>query len=191
MKQTLLFGGKLPDEVTVAGKSYPIYTDFHRWIQVEVLLFEEQGSFISKIPDLMHLCYPVLPDTLEEAIHGIADFYGGGRKVKKKCSKGRKQSLYSYVQDETLIYAGFYQQYGIDLAKENLHWWQFKALFEGLAEETLLLQVMRYRAVDIGKVKNSEEQRFYRRMKELYRLEDTRSGEEKEAATVSALAQLF
>lgn len=191
MKQTLLLKGELPNEVVVAGKHYPVYTDFRRWIQVEVLLFEEQGSFVSKIPDLMQLCYPLLPDTLEDAIYGIADFYSGGYGIKKKSSKGKMQSLYSYVQDEALIYAGFYQQYGLDLTKEDLHWWQFKALFEGLSEETQMLKIMRYRAVDIGAVKNPEEQTFYRRMKELYRLEDTRTEEEKEAATVSALAHLF
>jgi len=189
--QTLLLQGELPQCVTVAGKRYSIYTDFRRWIQIEVLLFEEQGSFVSKLPEMLRLCYPILPDTLEEAIHGITEFYSGGSKQKKKSFKGKGQALYSFVQDEALIYAGFYQQYGIDLVKADLHWWQFKALFEGLSEKTLMTQVMQYRAVDISSVKNPEEQRFYRRMKELYRLEDTRTEEEKEAATVSALAQLF
>lgn len=189
--QALLLRGELPQRVMVAEKSYSIYTDFRRWIQAEVLLFEQQGSFVSKLPELLRLCYPELPDTLDDAIYGIVEFYNGGKKQKKQVSKGKGQALYSYVQDEALIYAGFYQQYGIDLAKADLHWWQFKALFEGLSEKTLLAQVMKYRAVDISAVKNPEEQRFYRRMKELYRLEDKRTEEEKEAATVSALAQLF
>ena len=182
----------LPTTVCVGEKSYPVYTDFSHWIKLEVLLFEQEGSFVEKLPAILKLCYPTLPDTLEDAIHGIASFYVGGQKAEKKQKKNvKKPPLYSFLQDEGLIYAAFYQQYHIDLSVGKLHWWQFKALFAGLSEETLLVQIMHIRSIDISKFKNLEEKRFYRRLKEQYKLRDTRTEAEKEESLTEALSYLF
>ncbi len=185
-----LLENRLLNKVTVFGKTYEIYTDFRRWIQVETLLFEEKGDFVNKISALLSLCYPTLPETLEHAICGIAKFYAGDEISVKRSSSGKKP-IYSFVQDEVLIYAGFYQQYGIDLTKADLHWWQFKALLAGLSEETKLMQVLHFRSVDLSAIKNLEEKKFYRRMKDLYKLRDTRTKKEQQEAIAAALADLF
>ncbi len=182
----------LPTTVCVGEKSYPVYTDFKQWIQLEVLLFEQGGSFLEKLPAILKLCYPVLPDTLEDAICGIASFYAGGQKADRKGKKHvKKPPLYSFLQDEGLIYAAFYQQYHIDLLVSKLHWWQFQALFTGLSEETLLVQIMHIRSLDISRFKSPEEKQFYRRLKEQYKLRDTRTEAEKEEDLAETLSYLF
>lgn len=90
-----------------------------------------------------------------------------------------------------MIYAGFFQQYGLDLLTADLHWWQFKALLSGLSENTAFMQIMHYRSVNIAEVKNPKEKKFYRRMKELYRLQDNRTENEREAAISEVFAKLF
>lgn len=185
-----LWEKKLPKQVVVEGEVLPVYTDFRRWMQLENLLFESKGDFITKIPTILQLCYPELPKTLEQAISGIALFYSGGTTVGKG-KGGTQKRLYSFLQDGALIYAGFYQQYGIDLMVEDLHWWQFKALLTGLSEQTKLMKVMHYRAVDTTSLENPEEKRFYRKMKEIYRLPDIRTEEEKEEAISEAISALF
>ncbi len=168
-----LLSDSLPTWVTCGEKKYRIYTDFRRWVEVERILFEEEGSFLSKLPELLALCYPVLPENLEDAVLGMADFYAGGVKKKGTALERKGRQIYSFSQDAALIYAGFYQQYGIDLMKESLHWFQFKALLLGLDENTRFCKVVHYRSVDLSVVKNEEQKRFYQKMKQLYRLRKT------------------
>lgn len=191
MTEALLFGG-LPEGIFLGEKYYRIFTGFKTWMQVETVLFDKKGEFYTKLPELLRLCYPVLPDSLGEAVLGIATFYRG-ENSEDTLSEGKhkKKRLYSFKQDAALIYAGFYQQYGIDLTRADLHWFQFKALFEGLSENTQFSRVVGYRAVDISACKSEEKRRFYYTMKSLYRLKDHRTEEERERDAAVALSSLF
>ena len=40
------------------------------------------------------------------------------------------------------IYNSFMSYYHIDLLTTELHWWQFKTLFDGLGEETELMKII-------------------------------------------------
>lgn len=191
MLESILLG-KLPETVLCGDKEFLIYTDFRIWMQVETILFETEGEFYTKLPELLKLCYPVLPDTLEDAVSGMVRFYLGSEPkhvAENKEKRGRQ--LYSFKQDAPLIYAAFYQVYGIDLTKAELHWFQFKALFTALGEETKFAQVLGYRAVDVSAFKSKEKRQFYHTMKQLYRLKDRRTEEEKDAELQSAFEVLF
>ena len=187
-----LITGNLPEEIICSGKGYPVFTDFRAWIEIERVLFEKEGNFADKLPTLLTLCSRTLPETLAEAVNGMAAFYAGGAPryradKRKRCFR----RLYSFSQDASLIYAGFYQQYGMDLTKAQLHWFQFKALLAGLSEDTQFVRAMHYRAVDVSSLKSKEQRQFYRRMKELYRLRDYRSEAEREADVSKVLEDLF
>lgn len=101
---------------------------------------------------------------------------GGGRPRKSK-------QLISYIKDDALIYAAFLQQYGIDLADSEIHWHKFRALLDGLTEDTQLVKVMRYRSVKLGDVP-AEERKFYKDMQDFYSLEQISDAE---AEQLSAL----
>ncbi len=190
MELTIL-GGRLPDYVEVRGRRFHVKTDFRCWAQLEMLLFDAPGSFLEKLPELLKLCYVSLPESVSLAVEGMASFYVGP--VRQPGREGKKPSRpgYSFWQDEELIYAAFYQQYGIDLSCAELHWWQFKALLQGVGEDTRLFRVMQYRCMDTSQMKNVDEKRFYQRMKSMYRLFDNRSESEKEKEAAEALAALF
>ena len=71
-----------------------------------------------------------------------------------------------------LIYAGFLQQYGIDLQEEDMHWWKFMILLENLGADTRLNRIMEYRTVDTASKHLSKEQRkFYQAMQRYYGLD--------------------
>ena len=74
------------------------------------------------------------------------------------------------------------QQYKIDLQDiKYLHWWKFKAMFDGLNENTKMAEIMSYRAMDISKIKDKEEKKRYKNLQEAYSLPDMRTTEQKEA----------
>ena len=80
------------------------------------------------------------------------------------------------------------QQYKIDLNSiEYMHWWKFKALFEGLTENTQIVKIMGYRAMDLSKIKDKEEKKRYKKLQREYALPDDRTEEEKERDFADAL----
>ena len=80
------------------------------------------------------------------------------------------------------------EQYGIDLVSEDLHWFQFRALFLSLSEKTKMAEVMRIRAINISQVPKEERKR-YAKLKSLYALPDMRTNDEKESDFANAFWQ--
>ena len=67
----------------------------------------------------------------------------------EKPSTPSSPPLYDMREDEALIYAGFVQQYGIDLHKEHgrMSWWTFCTLFSGLTTDTNFGKVVELRGM--------------------------------------------
>ncbi len=72
----------------------------------------------------------------------------------------RGKRLFSYTIDYPYILSGFLRDYGIDLESvEYMHWWKFRALFEGLSDDTEIKQRIMYRGIDLSDIKNKEERK--------------------------------
>lgn len=163
-------------------------TDFRTSILFELLMQREDIKIKLKIRKTLELYYPDLSQVsdLETALEDIMWFYQCGKEKKtshknKKINNGKKDYIYSYEYDADYIYSAFMQQYKMDLTEiEYLHWWKFRALFEGLNKDTKIVEIMGYRAMDLSKIKDKKEKKFYKNMKELYALPDMRTTLQKE-----------
>lgn len=61
-----------------------------------------------------------------------------------------EQPVMDFAQDWDLIYAGFWQTYGIDLfVHRDMHWMQFSALLRGLPNGTRLADVIEIRQMEM------------------------------------------
>jgi hypothetical protein len=137
----------------------------------------------NKILLALNLFYKELPKDIKKGIDGILWFYSRGKTENKEKSneKSTRNNIYSFEHDAELIYSAFLSQYGIDLNEiDYLHWWKFKSLFEGLNEENKICKYMQYRSIDLSKIKDKEEKKKYKRLKQLCSLPDERTEEEKE-----------
>ena len=78
-----------------------------------------------------------------------------------------------YNKDAGAIYAGFLQQYNIDLTKERgkLQWNQFHALFDGLSEKTQIKQIIEIRQKPISDI-DKDDQADWLNAKAYYSLDD-------------------
>lgn len=164
-------------------KGLKIRTDFKESIKFELLMQDKQISEIDKLAIALNLYYYEKPENIEQAVEEMLWFYRCGKEVKTSQSKegNNQKQIYSYEFDAEYIYSSFMEQYKIDLNKSHMHWWKFKALFEGLNESTQITKIMGYRAIDLGKIKDKEEKTRYKKLKKLYSLPDMRTQEEKEA----------
>jgi len=160
-----------------------IRTDFKESIKFELLMQDNKISEVDKLAIALNLYYYEVPKNVEKAIQDMLWFYRCGKEIKTSQNKeeNKQKQIYSYEFDAEYIYSSFMEQYKIDLNTSHMHWWKFKALFEGLNENTQIVKIMGYRAIDLGKIKDKEEKARYKKLKKLYALPDMRTQEEKEA----------
>ena len=181
----------LPNELIICGKSCPIKNDFRTWIRVAGLINNMAFNDISVLNEILKLVFFELPPRLVDAIAAILEFYNP-KKGEGNCKAvGERKKVYDFYYDAELIYAAFWGQYNIDLSTRELHWWQFKTLFDNLSEETQFIKVVGYRSVNLETIKDKEQKKFYRRMKRIYKLPDNRTEEQKEQDMVDTLTGCF
>lgn len=175
---------KLP-QYTPSGLK--IRTDFRESIKFELLMQDNNITENTKIDLALNLYYSKKVENIELALKDIIWFYGCNRNKEnknenKKSDNSKIKQIYSYEFDDRYIYSAFKEQYNIDLNSIGyLHWWKFKALFEGLSEKTRIVEIMGYRSIDLSKIKDKEEKARYKKLKKMYDLPDMRTKEQKEA----------
>ena len=166
---------KLPVDVRIDGVLYKINSDYRASI-IFAKLIEEIENDEELVKKSLKLYYPIIPpqDFWDEAVNYIFWFYACGKNHEennKSKSTGSNKRIYDYEEDSAYIYSAFLSQYKIDLQDiDYLHWWKFKALFESLGEDNEIVKIMQYRAMDLSKIKDKEQKKFYKKMKELYKL---------------------
>ena len=167
---------KLPHQVEIGGVNYRINCDFRTSIKFELLIQESELSQREKILETLKLYFNDIPKDVDTAIERIVWFYscGNTHKAQKESTQseyvGINQRAYSFSYDKDYIFSAFYQLYGIDLTKEDLHWWKFKALFNSLTDECAFSKIMYYRTVEINSKMGREHQQRLRELKEIYAL---------------------
>ena len=177
-------------------------TDFRQWIKYEELMLKNNKKQSKEdkqemMINIFNLCFKDGLDVLnyidaEIAINQILWFFTMGGYEEKELPedeeidddvvKKKSKIIYSFTHDWGFIYSAFMQCYGLDLFETDLHWWKFKSLFDCLSEDTQFSKILGYRAKVINSKMSKEEKKFYRNMKRIYGLPDTRTEEEKETS---------
>ena len=191
-----MIASSLPHTVNVGGVAVAINIGHRAGIAFTSVLEDSSLSDEDKLSRALDIYYKdrdVARHDVSALIKAALDFYsydpaGHYGRTRAALNKGgdkprKTKQLISYVKDGALIYAAFMQQYGIDLADGELHWHKFRALLDGLTEDTQLVKVMRYRSIKLGDV-SAEERKFYRDMQDFYSLEQISDAE---AEQLSAL----
>lgn len=173
-------------------------TDFRIGMLFEMLMQDRNIDKQVKVIQAINLYYPH-PEQIkdfEKAFNDIIWFYtcgkseinvntqdNQGKETKmKKFNSQKDERIYDYEYDDGYIYSAFLQQYGIDLQEiKYLHWWKFKSLFDSLNKDTKIVEIMEYRAIDLGKIKDKEEKNRYKKLKKIYKLPDMRTEAQKES----------
>ena len=165
----------LPTFLKANGKKYQIKTSFKDWIEFEeiitredLILEEKQVFSLRKVlKDQVHK-NPI--EFLELFIKAV-EFCRCG--LPSVASDDNKKVL-DFKKDFWAIWADFKTYNGIDLKKEELHWWEFMSLFYSLPQSSQIKKRIEIRDLSLGeisKIKDNKTRREIRRMKELFSLE--------------------
>ena len=185
---------ELPQTVTIDNKEFPISTNFRTFILFEMLLSDNSLSDRRKMEEMINLFFvEETPERItEEVINSIIDFYRCGKQETRKQKAVRrtvknKKKVYDFECDDAYIYAAFVSAYNIDLNEiDYLHWWKFKALFNGLPSDCEFVKIMGYRAADTTAIKDNKERSRILKLQALYALPEHLTVEEK-AARIGAV----
>lgn len=162
----------IPNSVLIDGVEYEINSDFRTSMLFEMLMQDNNVGDKDKILRVLELYYPSVPNNIETALEQIMWFYRGGKEIftSSKKSNGRNSTqIYDFEHDDEYIYSSFLDQYGVDLQDiEYLHWWKFKAMFKSLKDDNMIVKIMGYRSVDLSKIKDKEQKKYYTDLKKLY-----------------------
>lgn len=182
----------LPKEITIDGIGYAVNTDFKVWIEIGDIISDKDCNPFEKAVNILKLCYTSsLPPTLDKALAGIMEFYCGKETSEKSTVSLSDVPVIDFSADFGFVASAFYHDYRIDLWEDPLHWWKFRDLFLGLSEENRIVKIMGYRGINIGEIENKEQKKFYRKMKALYKLKDTRSESKIEQDMLNKLSDIF
>lgn len=102
---------------------------------------------------------------------------------------------FDYEQDAEAIYASFLSEYNIDLLKQRgkLHWRQFKALFNGLSENSYMQRIISIRQRNLSEIEDAKTQQQLNDAKAYYSLDTPveNNAEQTQAQQTSALSAMF
>lgn len=129
-----------------------------------------------------------VPESLPLAVNGLCWFLSGGKRFQFKgfdnidLSDGEDiddefdslqskndEVRYDFDYDSNLIWSCMLTQYGVDISKEQIHWFKFLAMFEGL-NNTLLNDLMHYRTMDLSEYKDEKLRSKMAQLKEVSRV---------------------
>ncbi len=159
-----------PATVEVGGREVPVNADYRVMLRIDEL--PDGMPEAARGMRALQLFYGEVPADVDAAAARMLWFMQCGKKGGAADGGGKPaQPDFSFSHDGALIYAAFLEQYGIDLVDVPfLHWWTFRALLDGLSDGHLFCEVRRCRAMELGRVKDKEQQRYYREMKKRYAL---------------------
>lgn len=103
---------------------------------------------------------PVLQEQSVAAYGHMIEFYRAGEKAAESAAAEPDSApssglAFDYQCDAPYIVAAFQQAYGIDLTREKVHWFRFRALFAALPEDTLMAKIMSWRTMDLSEYEGS------------------------------------
>lgn len=184
-----------PTSVDVDGQLFPINPSFRVGISIELEILKEENP---DVVGLLNLFYPSgIPSNISAAFDAMLWFFRGEESKEETQEQAKKKGgrVYDFEIDSEAILASFLSAYGIDLSKDDLHWWAFRRLLFNLPSETLFMQRIRYRTADISKM-SKEEKKHYKKMRALYaikadRRREVQTVEERDAALIEKVRKRF
>lgn len=189
----------LPYTVEVDGLEYAIRYQADVMIRIAILIENNPSANTDDYGQAelawqqLQIFYPEIPRNAFLAMQRLIEFYSHTPEIavtrEPRKFDLQKPKNFSFKHDANIIYAAFLQQYGIR-GFSDIHWYEFKALMEGLTEECLFVKAMQFRSMKIPSKMPKDQKDYYRKMKRLYRLPDDRPQDVRDKDFASALMYL-
>jgi len=168
-----------PEYAKVNNKMYKINTDF----KVALRCSEVYNSNVRDEEKVLAIIYLLFgdeglnnPDDWEKLIEKAQIYLLCGKEPNND-----NEIDMDFEQDEGIIRASFYTDYQIkDVYQENLHWWYFNELLNGLTEKCALNRTRELRNFDTSKIKDTKAKNEIEKAKSEVRLRNVKKPTEEQ-----------
>ncbi|MBQ1792542.1 MAG: hypothetical protein II008_20375 [Oscillospiraceae bacterium] len=161
---------RIPTHITVSGRRYRIDTDFRNVMRMNEIM--RQTDLTDEARDWLALrCLmrhpPRRRDRQIEALKALHELL-----FSSKRGGVDEKKITDIEQDAELIFAAFLQEYGVNLWRDRLSWFEFTALLAGIAEGTRYSDILTIRARPMPKPTkwNGEEREWLAKAKAVHAL---------------------
>lgn len=170
-------GWELPEAVSIGGKPYRLCTDYRQILTIFSCLQQEHIPEFIRWHTALNLFYgrQIPEEDFQAAAEYFCWFANCGRE--EKADTGVR--LIDWEQDAQVIVADINKVAGQEIRRlPYLHWWTFLGWFHGIGEGGLSTLVNVRDKLNRGKKLEPWEQEYYRRNKNLVKLQKKYSPEE-------------
>lgn len=140
-----------PEFVKIENRKVKINTDFKIALRcIEISRDTYIGDYERALAIIYLLFGKISPEeSLSEYLKMAIKFlsYDDG---KSKGEKNNGEADMDLIFDEKFIFASFLSDYGIDLTKNDMHFWKYCDLISGLSEKCVLNRVREIRSCDLN-----------------------------------------
>jgi len=164
----------LPENVEIAGKSYPINWDFRDILEIFSYLSDPDLPDVFKWKIALSLFYKEeIPAT--GAMEAFTEFIRAGEQPQAHTAP----RLFDWTQDAPVILAEINKVAGREIRREkDIHWWTFLGWFHAIGEGRFSLLVALRDKIFRGEPLTDGEARFYRENKALVEIRNRYSRRE-------------
>ncbi|MCM1192025.1 MAG: bacteriophage Gp15 family protein [Butyrivibrio sp.] len=163
----------LLDDLPEKWNGYEMRTDLATGIQLSQCLTDEDLSEEEKLHKAVSLLFeddfPREYGQISEAIMWLLNGWNNDN-VPKQTHKSKEIEVMDFDMDSWRIHAAFRRQYGIDLGKESLHFWEFMGLLSNL-DECAFTRVIELRQKKITGSMSKKEKDAIQKAQSIYRIQ--------------------
>ena len=176
---------RLPEHIVIDGKRYKLDLDFKNVLKMMDIM--DRKDILPDARDYLALkCVIRRPpkDTKKALYHVCLFIFGDNKHTEEK-------RVTSFAQDADMIRAAFMQEYGINLFREKLHWFEFTAFLYNLPNGSKYTEVIGIRSKPIPPATkyNKAEREALIKAQAAYAIEYTQ--EERERNYSNSLKRVF
>jgi hypothetical protein len=166
-----------PTAIEVDGKAYAINPGYKHALACYVCINDREIDDTERTLGVLGLLYKEQPRNTKLALAQAVKYLQLGREHRPREEDAARDL--DFTKDMHYIRSSFRSDYGIDLnTREDMHWWEFYELLQGLTDDSILNRVRDLRNYDATKVKDPQLRARIQRAQEDVALDDDLSAED-------------
>lgn len=159
-----------PKYAQIGEELYPINTDFRVAIRCNEVAQDEEIDDVERGLAIIYLLFGekgLKSNDKDILLEKARKYLSCGEEIKQT----NEEPDMDFIQDYSLIKTSFRSDYGIKLDEENIHWWEFMELMNGLSNSEMgnccvLNRVRNIRNYDLKEISDPKERQKIRKAQE-------------------------
>lgn len=143
-----------PEYAEINGEEYKIDTSYNTALRCFEVIEDKTIPDTERSLAILYLLFDFIPDKdLHLFLEKAMLYLQCGESLEEQISKKKDMD---FIQDKKYINSSFMSDYHIDLSKEDLHFWQYIELIQGLTENSSLNRIRDLRNYDLSEIKDEK-----------------------------------